>query len=52
MNDFAAGRHDFIHHRRCSSDQIEIVFALQTLLDDLHVQQTEEAAAETKAQRR
>ncbi|SRN47893.1 Uncharacterised protein [Shigella flexneri] len=36
---------------RRSGDQIQIVFTFQTLLDDLHVQQAKEAAAETKAQR-
>ncbi|CNV17779.1 Uncharacterised protein [Salmonella enterica subsp. enterica serovar Bovismorbificans] len=42
----------FINHGRRSGDQIQIVFAFQTLLNDLHVQQAEEAAAEAKAQRR
>ena len=32
--------------------QVQLVLALQALLDDLHVQQAQEAAAEAKAQRR
>ncbi len=32
-------------------DEVEVELALQALLDDLHVQQAEEAAAEAEAQR-
>ena len=39
-------------HRRRGRDEVEVVLALQPLLDDLHVQQAEEAAAEAEAQRR
>ena len=42
----------FVDNRRGGGDQIQIVFTLQTFLNDLHVQQTEEATAEAKAQRR
>ena len=49
-NFFGGGLH-FVHYRRRGSDQVEIVFTLQTLLNDLHVQQAEEAAAEAEAQR-
>ena len=46
------GGFDFIDYRRRRGDQIQIVFTLQALLDDLHMQKTQEAAAETEAQRR
>src|SRR5664279_3334235 len=42
---------NLVSHPGSGSNQVEIVFALQPLLDDLHVQQTQETAAETKAQR-
>ena len=41
----------FVNYGRRGSDQIQIVFTFQTFLNDLHVQQAEEAAAEAKAQR-
>ncbi len=34
-----------------SGDNVHIKLTVQTLLDNLHVEQTQEAAAETKAQR-
>ena len=37
--------------RRARGDQVQIELALQTLLDDLHVQEAQEAHAEAKAQR-
>ena len=40
-----------VNHRRRSGDEIEVVFALEPLLDDLHMQQAEEAAAEAEAHR-
>ena len=40
-----------IHHGRRGSDQIEVEFPRQPLLDDLQVQQPQEAAAESEAQR-
>ena len=39
-------------HRRRGGDEVEVVLALEPLLDDLHVQQAQEAAAETEAERR
>ena len=45
------GSIDVILDVRDRTDQIEIELALQALAHDLHVQQTEEAAAEAKAQR-
>ena len=40
-----------VAHAGRGGDQVEVVLALQPLLDDLHVQQAEEAAAEAEAQR-
>ena len=40
-----------INNVRCSGNQAQIIFALQTLLDNVHVQQSQKAAAEAKAQR-
>ncbi len=51
IDDFAASSLHFVHYGRRGGDQIEIVFALQALLNDLHMQQTQEAAAEAEAER-
>ena len=48
---FASGGFHFIDNRRRGGDEVEVVFALQPLLHDFHVQHAEEAAAEAKAQR-
>ena len=48
----AMGQLDLIHHRRRGGDQVEIIFAGQPLLDDLQMQQPQETATETEAQRR
>ena len=48
----AVGHLDVIDDRGCRRDEIEIEFAMQALLDDLQMQQAEEAAAEAEAQRR
>ena len=37
-------------YRRRRGDQVQVVFALQALLDDFHVQHAEEAATEAEAQ--
>ena len=42
---------DVVRDVRDGGDDIHIELAIQPLLDDLHVQETEESAAETKAQR-
>ena len=42
---------DAVAHAGRGGDEVEIELALQPLLNDLHVQQAEEAAAKTKAQR-
>ena len=52
VDHFFRGGFYLIHNGRCGGDQIQIVFTFQTLLNDLHVQQAEEATAETEAQRR
>src|SRR5689334_15524360 len=41
-----------IDHRRGGGDEIEVELALQALLDDLEMQEAEEAAAEAEAERR
>ncbi len=46
----AVGELHPVHHAGGGGDQIQIVFPLQPLLDDLHVQQPQKAAAEAKAQ--
>ena len=47
----AVGHRDVVAHAGRGGDQVELVLALQALLDDLHVQQAEEAAAEAEAER-
>ena len=42
---------DLVDHRRRGRDQVEIELALQPLLDDLEMQEAEEAAAEAEAER-
>ena len=47
----AVGQQYLVDHGRGARDQIEVVFALQALLHDVHVQQAEEPAAEAEAER-
>ena len=47
----AVGLHHFIDHRGRAGDQLQVVFALQALLHDVHVQQPQKAAAKPEAQR-
>ena len=47
----AVGARHLVDHGRGAGDQLELVFALEPLLHDVHVQQAEEAAAEAEAQR-
>ena len=47
----AVGARDFVDHGRRAGDQVELVFALEPLLHDVHVQQPQETAAEAEAQR-
>ena len=48
----AVAQLDLVDHRRRGRDQVEVELALQPLLDDLEVQEAEEAAAEAEAERR
>ena len=41
-----------VDHARRGGDEVEVIFAGQPLLDDLEVEEAEEAAAEAEAQRR
>ena len=47
----AVGQRDAVDDRGRGGDEIEIELALQPLLDDLQMQQAEEAAAEAEAER-
>ena len=47
----AVGLVDLVDDARQRRDEVEVELALQALLDDLHVQHPEEAAAETEAER-
>ena len=47
----AVGQHDLVLDRRRGGDEVQVELALQALLDDLHVEQAEEAAAEAEAER-
>ena len=47
----AVGQSQAVAHAGGGGDDVQIKLPLQTLGDDLHVQQTQEAAAEAKAQR-
>ena len=50
--DLAAIRQrDVVAHARRGGNQVQLVLALQPLLDDLHVQQTQEPAAKAEPQR-
>ena len=46
------GQADLIDHAGVGGDNVHVILPAQTLHDDLHVQQPEEAAAESEAQRR
>ncbi len=50
-DDLAVGLDDLVLDTGRGGQQVEVVLALQPLLDDLHVQQAEEAAAEAEAER-
>ena len=47
----AVGQHDVVLDRRRRGDEVEVELALEALLDDLHVEQAEEPAAEPEAER-
>ena len=46
----AEGQDDVVLHRRRGRDEVQVELALEALLDDLHVEQAEEAAAEPEAE--
>ena len=48
----SVGAEHLINNVRCRRNQAQIIFTLQTLLDNVHMQKSQEAAAEAKAQRR
>jgi hypothetical protein len=52
IDHIAIGLGNDVAHVRHGGDHRHVELALQPLLDDLHVQQAEETAAETEAQRR
>ena len=47
----AIGHGDLIDHGRIGGDHVHVELAAEAFLDDLHVEQAEEAAAETEAER-
>ena len=47
----AVGLGDLIDDVRGRRDEVEVIFALETLENDLHVQKAQKAAAEAEAQR-
>ena len=49
--DGAVGLQDLVGDGRRGLDDLDVELALEPLLDDLHVQQAEEAAAEAEAER-
>ena len=51
LDQVAAVELDLVDDRRRGRDQVLVELALEALLDDLHVEQPEEAAAEAKAER-
>ena len=51
VDERAVAQDDFIHHGRRGGDDVHVEFALEPLLHDFHVQQTEKPATKTKAKR-
>ena len=51
LDDLVGRRLDLVDDGRRRRDQREIVLALEPLLNDLHVQQTQETAAHAEAER-
>ena len=51
LHHVALRRGDAVRHVGHGRDDIHVEFAVQTLLNDLHVQQTEKSAAESESQR-
>jgi hypothetical protein len=51
MTSSSRGREHVVLHARSGGEQVEIELPLETLLDDLHVQQAEESDAEPEPER-
>ena len=49
LDDLTIGFIDLIDNTRCCSYKIQVILSLQTLLDDLKMKKSQEAAAETKS---
>ena len=52
LDGFACGRFALVDDGRSRGDEITVEFALEAFLDDLHMQESEEAAAEAESQGR
>ncbi len=50
LNLFSIGHRDLIADAGCGGDQVQLVLALKTFLNDLHMEEAEEAAAEAEAE--
>src|SRR5690606_3749975 len=50
LHDLAAAQLDLVLHAWRGGEEIEVVFTLETFLDDLHMEQAEESAPEAEAQ--
>ena len=51
LDDAAVGQGDLVAHAGSGGDEVEVVLALEPLLNDLEMEQAEEAAAEAEAER-
>src|SRR5581483_5010538 len=49
LDDFSVGLSDFVSHAGSGGDEFEAELAFEAFLDDLHVQEAEEAATESEA---
>ena len=50
MHDGTISQLQLVHNGRCGGDEVQIELTFQTFLNNFHVEQTQEAAAETEAQ--
>ena len=46
----SVGHRDVVPHARRGGNQVQLVFALEALMDDLHVEQSQESTAKAEAQ--
>src|SRR5262249_2376427 len=51
FDDGIVGQRDLVAHAWSRCDEVKVVLSLQALLDDLHVKETEKAAAKAEAER-